>query len=335
MNITKPTSQILNKTEKKQLTETLFCYDDEILKFFQDLDYFYNDPETNLKKSTIEQIKFYLKTDSYSSIDMQDNKGNTLLHYACQTQNNDWIFYLLEKQANPYIKNYDERTCFSFLDHDSQYYILDRYLKYSYTPRDFIESTKHLGQAFKESLLFNSKLSFHSIEETTLFLQQINIHKNKPFYYCYFIGRNVLLNTEEKINYYLSQNNFERTPENNSLFLAFVTESYRFNDHIENLADIIEKFARLPFEYNRYFTNRIYNLFSFFNKMNKNTDEQTYTHSVFFVETLMKSFVQHKDKLPQDCLYIINESSLGQYLLLKGQLEEKNGGKHIPHKTKI
>lgn len=323
----------MNKSD--QSISNTFCYDEDILKFFQDLDYFYSDPETNLKKSTIEQIKFYLNTHSYSSIDMQDNKGNTLLHYACQTQNNDWIFYLLEKQANPYIKNHDDRTCFSFLDHDSQYYILDRYLKYSYTTRDFLESTKHLGQAFKESLLFSSKLSFHSIQETISFIEQINIHKNKPFYYCYFIGRNVALNTEEKLNYYLSQTHFEKTPENNSLFFAFLTESYRFNKDIETIANTIEEFAHLPFEYNRYFSNGIYNLFSFFNKINKNTDDKTYIQSLFFVETLMKSFVQHKEKLPQDCLYIINESSFGQYLLLQGQLEEKNGSKRASHKVKI
>lgn len=335
MNITQSNPPILNPIEKHKETATVFCYDEEIFRFFSDLDYFYSEPETNLKKSSIEQIKFYLKTDSFSSIDMQDKKGNTLLHYACQTQNNDWIFYLLEKQANPYIKNHDERTCFSFLDHDSQYYILDHYLKYSYTPKDFIESTKHLGQVFKESLLFSSKLSFNSIEATTSFLQQLHIYQDKPFPYCYFIGRNVLLQTEEKLSYYLSQDNFERTPENNSLFLAFVTESYRFNDNIETFAHTIEEFSHLPFEYNRYFTNGIYNLFSFFNKMNKNTDEKTYAHCVFFVETLMKSFVQHKDKLPEDCLYVINESSFGQYLLLQGQLQEKNGDKNTPHKAKI
>lgn len=123
-----------------------------------------------------------LKEKSYTDINIQDEKGNTYLHYLSHEGNWNWFIRLLKEGADPTIKNNDGRNAFQVCkkyDGIHNFWRLSSNRELERFSEDWNDKTKGFCKNYKQ-FLFDNNLNenshnFEKIESALEFLEKSQI----------------------------------------------------------------------------------------------------------------------------------------------------------------
>ena len=228
--------------------------DEKLFDFFYDL----NNIETrvddypNLQKFKDECLDI-LDNKKYSNIDVQDENGNTFLHYAFEHMNWNMVKILLNMGADPSIQNNKNRNCFQM---PKAYGAINRfweqYDRY-YFDKDYYSKTKNYCQNFKQILfnhLFDKQVTqFKTTQKIENFLKTnfFDTKDNK----IKLLTVSLMIKNDDKMTYFLQ--NFNE-PAHNSLMLCSIVDKHgaAFFKNLTNKNQIKDFFNR-DFEINNNF----------------------------------------------------------------------------------
>jgi hypothetical protein len=199
-------------------------------------DFFYDIVHVSYYQNSDGLSKFYdecmqiLKDKSYSNINIQDEDGNTYLHYITKHAKWNWFIKLLDHGADPTILNNEGRNPFTSSRKETGNLWRMSPLKDvdSFSDRGFIEPTKNFAPNFKEHL-FNSHLlgnghMFEDISSAIKFLQkaQIDSDINK----IKLVAVSKFINTNKKFKWYKENYN---NPQHNTEFFNKIIKAIPYD----------------------------------------------------------------------------------------------------------
>lgn len=234
--------------------------DELLFKFFYDLDgilRYKNDYENC--KSIYEKSQKILSSKSYSDINLQDEEGNTLLHYAFYYSNKNYANLLLELGANPYIKNKSNKNCFQNVyknyDFISQWWesiYKQPMATYQYLIKDNKGQNYH--PEFRQTLLERAIENLFELSDSPNIISK-ELKKAKLYSHQNLI--NILLNPisyNKDISLYLDyMKNLDLTTEHNSQIILKLGQCYQgYNNNINQKDNdaILDYFNSHDFEIN-------------------------------------------------------------------------------------
>lgn len=291
----------------------------DLFTFFFDLENILRDEYD--KSSSLSLFKFkcqqYLFSREYLDINIQDEHGNTFLHYAMESGKLSYCYELLNLGSNPYIVNKENRNAFQV---KKKYYnFISDFWKY-YENLSFHEFNKHAlfyHPIFRQSvfdILIDKqfiKMPFNKIE---LYLNQIQL-------YSITNHVNLLFHVyQPEFTFDLFQQHLicQQDAKSHSLFLSkFYPLAFQLNYNKEQLQCLHNYLKNTPF----LFDNNIKKLLESFNDHTKITSFHKENLSLLFINILNGS---HKDLLIE--FFHNKHSELAQfftYLHLQACLEDK------------
>lgn len=199
-------------------------------------DFFYDIGNVSYYQNSDGLTQFYnecmqiLDNKSYNNINIQDDDGNTYLHYITKHGQWNWFVKLLEHGADPTIENKNGKNAFQSSKKETGNLWRMSPLKNidSFSSRNFIEPTKNFALNFKE-FLFNGHLMsnthiFENISTAINFLKELKIDNDINQIKLVAISRSIPI--IDKINWYKS--NYS-SPEYNTEFFNKIVKSVPFN----------------------------------------------------------------------------------------------------------
>lgn len=258
-------------------------------------DFFYDILHVSYYQNSDGLSKFYdecmqiLKDKSYSDINIQDEDGNTYLHYISQHGKWNWFIDLLHNGADPTIKNNAGRTPFQSSRHEtgnlwrmSPFRDVDNFAN-----KQLPEIMKNLAPNFKDflfqgNLMTNSSV-FKDITEAIDFLENIGIDNDINRIRLVAISRFIHIN--EKIKWY---NNNYNSAEKNTDFFNKLRKTIPF-DHKERklFYQLLSKFLNNKFEQNSEFNKSVYSILQ----------EPPEKLNMEFCKSLVKTLIKQKFNL--------------------------------------
>lgn len=267
--------------------------DELLFKFFYDLDGIikYKDDYENCNK-IYTQAQIILKNNTYSDINIQDEEGNTFLHYAFYYSNNNYIHTLLDLGANPYIKNTSNRNCFQnvYKNYNFISQFWESISKLSVSHYDFLikkNQGKNYHPEFRQSLLEVSISKLFDIPDD---VQTIVQDLKKADLYSHNNLINILFNSKvygADLTVYLDYiKSINLTKYENSYLLFSLSKFYNNNEanmNAKNSNAIIDYFNNNDFEIDSYTYKALmnYRFLESINEKNKNTEQ-------FFIQIISK-----------------------------------------------
>ena len=233
-------------------------------------DFFYDILHVSYYQNSEGLSKFYdecmeiLKNKSYSNINIQDEDGNTYLHYITKHAQWNWFIKLLEHGADPTILNNVGRNAFQSSRQETGNLWRMSPLKDvdSFSDRGFIEPTKNFAQNFKE-LLFNINLisnnnAFSDISSIIEFLKKAQIDNDINRIKLVAVSR--FININEKIKWYSSNYN---SAQNNTEFLNKLLKAIPFEKEERKLFyELVAKFLGNKLEQNNELNKSVHSILS-------------------------------------------------------------------------
>lgn len=243
---------------------------DKILfEFLYDLEGILNSYQYSLalnKLYTDAQNIFLNKT--YSNINIQNEDGNTFLHFAFEQGNHKYINQLLQSGANPYIKNNNNKNAFQVQkkNYDFMSKFWNNYEKDINLYFDiFIKDAKKYHPEFRQTLLDisiekTSGFNKNSIQYIEKSLKSINLLNNKNII-------NLLMKSSK---FEVSENSFDKKftyllkldkddSDNNFILETLIDKLLRFRIAPNNLALFIKFIEENSFKYDLSFYKSITN----------------------------------------------------------------------------
>jgi len=192
-----------------------------LFEFFRDLDGIlnYKNDYQSLYKLYNSAVSIINKK-KYSNINIQEQSGNTFLHYAGMSKNLSWSVELLKLGADPMIQNKEGLNFWALPKNYGFNHQIYKHFSSIKIDQSFPQCTKNLALSFKESLLRSNEnkihiyKNLHSIDEM---LQEAKIFTQDNRLQLLLSSVELKMNPSQLIKDYIS--NFS-TPEQNSLFLT-------------------------------------------------------------------------------------------------------------------
>jgi hypothetical protein len=179
----------------------------------------YMDDFDNLKKFYNQAVSLFNK-GKYSDINIQDDEGNTMLHYAMKADNFEWSEKILRKGANPFIKNNDNKNCFFMFREYGGAYTFSEKFKDIYLDDGFPQKTLGFSKEYKQSLLEDrAKKSqmFKSIDEIHDFLSKANLLSVENT--SRLLSQSISIKMDDKLSSYMKHYD---GAENNTFFFRHI-----------------------------------------------------------------------------------------------------------------
>lgn len=194
--------------------------DKKLFEFFTDINGIldYKDGN-NVCQKLYDDCQEILDKDLYSNINVQNNKGNTFLHYAFKTSNTDYVLKLLHKGANPYIENNNNINVFCFGKTEFAFKFWESIKD---IPLDSLFSSRTKGfhpqfkQAVFEDLAPCSHIELNHIASLLKENQLFSINNTSIL-----LRHSVMGDYLKNLNYFMT---LKPTSEENSFFLAIFTD---------------------------------------------------------------------------------------------------------------
>lgn len=214
--------------------------DTQLFEFFMDLSnlesYAQDYPRL---KVFYDQCCQHLENKAYSDINVQDQQGNTFLHYAIESGKLNWIEKLLNLKSDPTIVNNKQLGAFHLLNRGLVSKFWSQYENIVDLQKEFKVKTANYCQNFKQmvfSHIYKHKcLQFKSWENIVDFLNdnQLNTSSNRLKALCFSF-----IKTKAKTQIFLTNFN---DPEDNSFFLKYGIGNNILNAHPERNSGIVVK----------------------------------------------------------------------------------------------
>jgi hypothetical protein len=282
--------------------------DNKLFGFFLDLKNIINYKEDNpngLCDKVYQECSIHLKEKQYSDINMQNEKGNTLLHYAFYHQKYDYCLLLINHRANPYIQNHKQANAFSVATFGAINNFWKLFKTY-HLDDQFLIKTQGYCPEFKQAVFeenIKNNLIFLSPKEIIDFLTSNKLLTANNLILT--LSQSASLNLENKINTFIT---IERTPEDNSSFLASI---YTFlkskKDLNQGLPELLDYIYTSKFDINT----------DFFKAIALSDLSQNYLTEPFneVTNSLLEHFINHEPNLEKPHqLNIITNTSWADFL---------------------
>lgn len=235
--------------------------DDEKLRdfFFDIVNVSYYQNSDGLSKFYDECVQI-LANKSYSDINIQDEEGNTYLHYITKHAKWNWFIELLDHGADPTIPNNDGRNAFQSSRHETGNLWRMSPLKDvdSFSDRGFVEPAKNFAPNFKEFLFNGHLLSnghiFEDISSAIDFLQKLGIDTDINKIKLIAVSQSI--NIEDKIKWYKENYN---SPEYNTEFFNKIIKAIPYDiAEKRKYYKILSQFLSNKFKQNKEFNKAAY-----------------------------------------------------------------------------
>lgn len=163
-----------------------------------------------------EKIKELIIRKEYSDINIQDEYGNTFLHYSFKYNKDIIVQILLASKADVSIFNNQQKIPSHMADEDFNlydYYVNAKEFKFNY---DFSQLTKKFHPSYKQFIYELSSEAAHNYftnpDQLKKLLKDSEIYTDQNFLYMLAASKNI----DNRLAYYLENYN---SPSNNSFFL--------------------------------------------------------------------------------------------------------------------
>lgn len=226
-----------------------------IFKLFSDLKGIteYMDNYDNLKKVYNTAIALFNK-GKYSSINVQDEEGNTFLHYAMKSNNFELSEKILRKGANPFIKNKAGRNCFFMFQEYGAVYRFSEQFKGIRLDDDFSKKTAGFCTEYKQYMLEERAKKaqfFKSVDEVHEFLDNARLLSVENV--SRLLSQSLSIKMDDKLSSYMAQYDDK---ENNSFFFKELAHACANNFKIKN-KNLEDKFFKREFADNAAFVKGV------------------------------------------------------------------------------
>lgn len=258
-------------------------------------DFFYDILHVTYYKNSDGLSKFYdecmqiLKDKSYSDINIQDEEGNTYLHYITKHAKWNWFVKLLEHGADPTITNNEGRNAFQSGSRETGNLWRMSPLRDvdNFANKQMPEIMKNLAPNFKDFLFQGNLMSnssvFRSIPSSIEFLQNIGIDNDINRIRLVAISRFIHIN--EKMEWYKAN---YKSVEQNTEFFNKLRKTIPFdNDERKLFYQLLSKFLSVKFEQNSEFNKSVYSILQ----------EPPEKLNMEFCKSLVKALIKQKCNL--------------------------------------
>jgi hypothetical protein len=284
--------------------------DNKLFEFFQELNGIINYKDEYKQPNSLsilyEECEEILNTHAYSNINVQDEYGNTFLHYVMPSLNMTYILRLIDNGANPLIQNNQNNNAFQqkisqqFLAHFYKYF--EKKSIY-----DFPIFSQNYNLEFKQFIfeyILEKQNIFIPCHEISLFLQKCNLDT----------VANTILSISKLTNPEISStityiNNLNTTAEQNSLILGNSTifKKHHTMSQYKVIMNFITK-SEFTFDYN------------FFKFLKKHYSTTYYNQFNDIIDTLFKKIVDNNYDIKQP---ILIPNTGNQYVSLYDVINEQ------------
>jgi hypothetical protein len=198
-------------------------HDQKLMKFFYDIDNIisYRTTIVGLDKYQ-EDCEKILKEKLFSDINLQDEKGNTYLHYIAENANWNWFIKLLGIGADPTIVNHKGKNAFQSCKkydgiHNFWRISTNRAIE-TFSRPDWDNNTQGYAINYKQFIfkehIYTNEHSFKTFSQIMSFLEKTNLATdlNK----IALVGVSQAINVKDKIEWF--NNNYSSPEHNTHLF---------------------------------------------------------------------------------------------------------------------
>lgn len=245
-------------------------YDQQLQEFFFDIRDIDANRESYPRLEEIYQNAIsILDKNLYSDLNIQDERGNTHLHYVFKEMKWTWAFKLLSLGADPTIENENKRNAFQMaksIDGIVFFWQHREMRQYSEFKVDkWKKETQSFHINFKKALFEyfydKNKFSMRSVDEAIAFLKENDLDSDKNKFIL--IAQSAYIKLADKISWYEKNYSITNNISQNSEFLSYLLDSATINT--ANADKYLIKFLKLDFEQNYSFDCVAKNLLNDFN----------------------------------------------------------------------